>query len=208
MYLHLMKEKVKSDAYPSLDALDKDMQVMFQNCVTFNGEGSYFAQYAIGLKKDWEGKHKQLKSLLAPTIADPAKATKSTDKHTKKSSTTPTETSVSHHHRDSAVDSSVDTDINLGLLLLEEWHWVTSMDCLELFANEVDIVGYSDYVKHPMDLGTMKEKVINGEYHSPEDFHKDMNLMFENCVVFNGKESEVGLVSVLVFDEFVLIFSL
>jgi hypothetical protein len=83
----------------------------------------------------------------------------------------------------------------LAPLLLEEWLWVTSMDSLEVFAAEVDLVGYRDIIHHPMDLGTIREKIMNGEYVSCEDFQKDINLMFENCIVFNGKDDPVGQVS-------------
>lgn len=82
----------------------------------------------------------------------------------------------------------------LAPLLLEEWQWVSSMDALEVFATEVDLAGYRDIIHHPMDLGTIREKLLNGEYSTSEDFQKDMNLMFENCVVFNGKDDPVGQV--------------
>lgn len=42
MCLNMMKSKLKSFAYDSLQAFDKDAQLLFDNCILYNGEGSYF----------------------------------------------------------------------------------------------------------------------------------------------------------------------
>lgn len=42
MYLNLIKSKLKSGAYDSLQSFDHDARLMFDNCVLYNGDGSYF----------------------------------------------------------------------------------------------------------------------------------------------------------------------
>ena len=57
----------------------------------------------------------------------------------------------------------------------------------------MNIPTYFDYVKHPMDLGTMQEKLSNWEYHSMEEFEKDMKLVFSNCYAFNPDGTIVNM---------------
>lgn len=67
----------------------------------------------------------------------------------------------------------------------------------EIFKEPVDPVAlgvptYFEIVKQPMDFGTIKNKLKRGEYENIEDFESDIELVFSNCYLFNGKESEVG----------------
>merc|ERR1719201_2955511 len=47
------------------------------------------------------------------------------------------------------------------------------------------IPDYPVVIKHPMDLGTIKTKLENGQYFSPRDFEHDVNLVFRNATVYN-----------------------
>jgi hypothetical protein len=44
---------------------------------------------------------------------------------------------------------------------------------------------YYDVIKNPMDLGTMGKKLKNLEYKSKEEFVKDLNLIWKNCLDYN-----------------------
>ncbi|KAI5173836.1 hypothetical protein PAEPH01_2060 [Pancytospora epiphaga] len=69
------------------------------------------------------------------------------------------------------------------------------------FLKPVDAValGIPDYyekIKEPMDISTIRKKLENGEYKSPDEFDGDMKLMFNNCYTYNTSESvvyEMGL---------------
>jgi len=50
---------------------------------------------------------------------------------------------------------------------------------------------YFDYIKHPMDLGSIKKKLEKGEYHAIKDFHSDVNLTFDNAMTYNELGSVV-----------------
>lgn len=54
---------------------------------------------------------------------------------------------------------------------------------------------YPDYyqaIDTPMDLQSVKEDLLGGNYSSPLDFHKDMNLIFNNSRQYNtDKRSQV-----------------
>lgn len=47
------------------------------------------------------------------------------------------------------------------------------------------IPDYYTVIKHPMDLGTVKSRLKNQEYHSPGDFASDVRLVFRNAYVYN-----------------------
>ncbi|KAJ1561461.1 hypothetical protein HK096_004634, partial [Nowakowskiella sp. JEL0078] len=50
---------------------------------------------------------------------------------------------------------------------------------------------YFEIVKKPMDLSTVKSKLERGLYSSPKDFESDMQLVFENAMLFNYPDSAV-----------------
>ncbi|CDS01567.1 hypothetical protein [Sporisorium scitamineum] len=49
-----------------------------------------------------------------------------------------------------------------------------------------DAPDYYDVIKHPMDLGTMQKKVKSGQYKSKKQFAHDLNLIWDNCLVYNS----------------------
>lgn len=57
---------------------------------------------------------------------------------------------------------------------------------------KLNIPTYLDYVKNPMDLGTMESKITNNVYKSATEFVSDMDLIVSNCELFNGKDSEIS----------------
>lgn len=51
---------------------------------------------------------------------------------------------------------------------------------------------YWSVIKHPMDLGTVSQKLNGGAYASLKDFAQDMRLVFLNCYRFNGEGAPVS----------------
>ncbi|KAL1130727.1 hypothetical protein AAG570_011968 [Ranatra chinensis] len=61
-----------------------------------------------------------------------------------------------------------------------------------LFAKPVNKKVVKDYysvVKEPMDLETIENKVQSHKYHSRREFIADIELILNNCILYNGKES-------------------
>jgi Bromodomain len=50
---------------------------------------------------------------------------------------------------------------------------------------------YSKYVKTPMDLGLISNKLRENQYSDPRDFAADMRLVWSNCRTYNGIGSDV-----------------
>jgi transcription initiation factor TFIID subunit 2 len=55
--------------------------------------------------------------------------------------------------------------------------------CLILFHR------YLEEIEHPMDFGTMSQKLAEGKYQFMEDFGKDVELVFSNCRQFNPPQT-------------------
>ncbi|KAM6225007.1 bromodomain-containing protein 9 isoform 2-T2 [Rhynchocyon petersi] len=49
--------------------------------------------------------------------------------------------------------------------------------------------GYSMIIKHPMDFGTMKDKIIAHEYKSVTEFKADFKLMCDNAMTYNRPDT-------------------
>lgn len=57
---------------------------------------------------------------------------------------------------------------------------------------EVDAPGYFDFVKTPMDLSLVKSRVKNNYYNSLDVFIREVDLIWENCLLYNDPKSEIA----------------
>lgn len=51
--------------------------------------------------------------------------------------------------------------------------------------SETEVPGYSNFIKKPMDLKTMKSRFDRGVYKKVADLKVDFQLMIDNCLKFN-----------------------
>ena len=65
------------------------------------------------------------------------------------------------------------------------YDFLTPVDFVSL-----NILDYPTIVKHPMDLGTVKEKLNSDKYKSIDEVINDINLVWENCHLYNNKVKE------------------
>ncbi|XP_078502441.1 bromodomain testis-specific protein isoform X3 [Lissotriton helveticus] len=66
------------------------------------------------------------------------------------------------------------------------WPFYKPVDATSLGLND-----YYSIIKHPMDLGTIKEKMENGKYQDAQEFAADMRLMFMNCYRYNSADQNI-----------------
>lgn len=64
------------------------------------------------------------------------------------------------------------------------------------FLKPVDYIGlnlldYPKIISHPMDLGTVRINLENGEYETFQDLMSDLNLIWRNCRTYNIPGSEI-----------------
>lgn len=65
------------------------------------------------------------------------------------------------------------------------------------FRYPVDHVGlgltdYLDIIKYPMDLSTVKKGLQVGEYQNLQECIMDLQLIWDNCKLYNPEESVIG----------------
>ncbi|XP_016468598.2 transcription factor GTE4 [Nicotiana tabacum] len=54
---------------------------------------------------------------------------------------------------------------------------------------------YHDIIKHPMDLGTIKNRLSQNWYKSPKEFAEDIRLVFSNAMTYNPKGQDVHVMA-------------
>ena len=73
-----------------------------------------------------------------------------------------------------------------------------SVPGVEIFRHPVDVImnpTYPDYIFHPMDLGTIKEKVLKKEYGSTDSFLADMKWIQHNSCIFNTDTADISVIA-------------
>lgn len=80
----------------------------------------------------------------------------------------------------------------LNRLMSHQYGWVfkTPVDVVKL-----NIPDYLTVIKHPMDLGTVKTKLVSGVYCSPADFLADVKLTFNNAMTYNPPGNDVHIMA-------------
>ncbi|XP_010420059.1 PREDICTED: transcription factor GTE9 isoform X2 [Camelina sativa] len=76
----------------------------------------------------------------------------------------------------------------LKRLMSHQYGWVfnTPVDVVKL-----NIMDYFNVIKHPMDLGTVKNKLTSGTYSCPSEFAADVRLTFSNAMTYNPPGNDV-----------------
>lgn len=73
---------------------------------------------------------------------------------------------------------------------------------------DTSLKGLEDYaqaIKNPMDLGTIEKEIDSGGYEGPDGYEKfaqDIRLVWDNAVLYNGEESDVGRAALALSDVF------
>ena len=57
--------------------------------------------------------------------------------------------------------------------------------------NGLGLPDYPKIIKKPMDLGTVKDNLLKGEYNTIREFMEDITLIWQNCRTFNMQGSEI-----------------
>ena len=71
---------------------------------------------------------------------------------------------------------------------------------------ELNVRNYYDIIKKPMDFSTVKRKLINCSYTNLKEYCEDMDLIFNNCFLYNGINSCVGEMCKKVKNEYNKLF--
>ena len=71
---------------------------------------------------------------------------------------------------------------------------------------ELNIPNYFEVIKKPMDFSTVKKKLNNYSYTNLKEYCDDMDLIFNNCILYNGINSYIGEICLRVKNEYKNLF--
>ncbi|XP_053318109.1 bromodomain-containing protein 1 isoform X2 [Spea bombifrons] len=80
----------------------------------------------------------------------------------------------------------------LTVLLRSLLEQLQEKDPARIFAHPVsltEVPDYLDHIKHPMDFSTMKKRLEDQRYKNLNEFEEDFNLIIENCMKYNAKDT-------------------
>uniref|UniRef100_A0A7N0UYK0 Bromo domain-containing protein n=1 Tax=Kalanchoe fedtschenkoi TaxID=63787 RepID=A0A7N0UYK0_KALFE len=80
----------------------------------------------------------------------------------------------------------------LTQLMKHKFAWVFNVP---VDAERFNLYDYHTIIKHPMDLGTVKERLTMNWYESPMEFAEDVRLTFHNAMIYNPKDHDVHLMA-------------
>ena len=70
----------------------------------------------------------------------------------------------------------------------------------------LDLSDYPKIIRHPMDFGTIRKKLSLNAFLNELEFQEDMNLVFDNCILYNGTDKDLGKIALQMKMEFNTMF--
>lgn len=77
------------------------------------------------------------------------------------------------------------------------WNFYVPVNAIEL-----NIPDYHIIIQHPMDLGTIKQKLGKYIYKNSKEFVDDVELVFANCFKYNGELHTISKIGKNMLEEF------
>lgn len=204
--LGTMQKKFSSGVYSSAQHFIDDMNLMFSNCFLYNGTESPVGVMGKNLQATFERQLKQLPSAYVTSYSRPGRRPRSMTApkggaRTRRQAAMYSNSSsgiretmydLKPHRRKDAAEMKFCQSVLKELLKKQHEAYAYP------FYKPVNptACGCPDYfkvIKHPMDLGTMQNKLNHNEYASMKAFEADMVLMFKNCYKFNSAGTPVHL---------------
>uniref|UniRef100_A0A3Q0RM48 Bromodomain containing 1 n=1 Tax=Amphilophus citrinellus TaxID=61819 RepID=A0A3Q0RM48_AMPCI len=79
-----------------------------------------------------------------------------------------------------------------SILLIALLDQLQAKDQARIFTQPVDVnevPDYLDHIKHPMDFSTMRKRIDMQGYNNFDQFEDDFNLIIDNCMKYNSKDT-------------------
>ena len=73
---------------------------------------------------------------------------------------------------------------------------------------ELGLPDYFDIIKTPMDLALIEKRLVMGQYKDFEEVKRDTELVFDNAILYNGEDSQVGELAQKLLDIFLADFEI
>ena len=170
MSLNMIKKKVKTGDYSTLQNMADDLELMFSNCKTYNRAESKLAKDAVKLQRVVAAKLQEINDGVPPDdVSD--------------------RTSSPKDPRDSLKK-------RLKALFNSIFLWANSDNIQPIgvfmeLPSKKDYPDYYEIISEPIDMGMIETRIKIGHYKSEEEMISDCKLMFSNCRMYNEEGSAI-----------------
>lgn len=179
MDISTVKKKLDNKEYRSPEEFNGDMVLMFNNCYSYNTPDS--AVYVMGkdLQKSYEGMYGEMPQEVVkkPKVESPGSRVSEKPRRAAK-------LNDAMSAEDYEFCADVLSDLEKPKHKRYSWPFMYPV-------SDDEAPGYSDIVKSPMDLSTIRGKLDARKYSTAQDFIADLNLIISNCFLYNRPDTEI-----------------
>jgi len=168
--LNMIKKKIKTGDYSTVQQLAEDLDLMFNNCKSYNRQESKLSKDASKLQKVMATKLQEIVDGVAPEEAA---------------------------DRTSSPRAAVDSlKKRLKALYNSIFHWANAdgIQPIGVFMEIPSKKDYPDYyeiISEPIDMNIIENKIKTNQYKSEDEMISDCKLMFSNCRMYNEEGSAI-----------------
>lgn len=223
MDLSTIERKLNVNAFETPEQVQDDFNLMVDNCIRFNGSQAVISQMARNIQASFEKHMLNMPAKDAPPVKQPRKRRSSIsgldedvpvirraqthNGRPKREIHPPKSKDIYPYETRKPKSKKLQQAMKFCHQVVRELMSKKYASFNYPFLEPVDPVAlncptYFDYVKEPMDLGTVGSKLNNWKYQSMEEFESDVRLVFRNCYTFNPEGTIVNMMGHRLEDVF------
>ena len=167
--MNMIKKKIRTGDYSTVQQLAEDLDLMFNNCKTYNRQESKLWKDANKLQKVMATKLQEISDGVTEEASD----------------------------RTSSPRAAVDSlKKRLKALYNSIFHWANAdgIQPIGVFMEIPSKKDYPDYyeiISEPIDMNIIENKIKTNQYKSEDEMISDCKLMFSNCRMYNEEGSAI-----------------
>ncbi len=169
--LNVIRKKLKSNEYSDTAGLFEDLNLMFENCKTYNRPDSRLFKDACKLQRLLKNKYEDLETESEEESSD--------------------EDDDDTAPRDSDPEKRKMKTLFSTLIRFKNPEGIKIIGMFMEKPSKKDYPDYYEVIHNPMDMKTINERINSNVYKNVEDFIQDARLMFNNCRQYNEEGSEI-----------------
>jgi len=183
-----IKTKISNHFYTSLDSLEKDLDLVFNNAKLYNEDTSLLYKDAVTLQSYMKERKRDLQRL------DPVNV---------KSVKTEENTAATQKKRSRGTDIDPKTlkkrlkQLFSAIKNFQDDEGRTLSDIFLELPSEEEYPEYYKVITQPIDMNTIEDNINSAKYSSEEAFIHDFDILFANARHFNEEGSQVYLDSIV-----------
>ncbi|KAI5126406.1 hypothetical protein NEPAR06_0259 [Nematocida parisii] len=188
MDLSTISKNLETGIYKSTEDIKADIELMLQNCYTYN-------QPDTAVSKMGQALEKYFKQLLQKGALD--KKRKAEEERNEREKKRKIRSVMTDEEYTKCLDAL--NEIVKAKYRRINWPFLEPVD-------ETLVPNYYTLITYPMDLGTMRTKLTTHQYAGVDEFMNDFDAMISNCYSFNAEGTDVYVCATKINTQFKQIF--